>query len=78
MPANMMMINQSNPTESLMPVRVVDQEIPKPPVANRREILHIYLLFISILHMANGYYKHHKPWLSRSMTFHANPTLLFV
>ncbi|XP_044503551.1 axial regulator YABBY 1-like isoform X2 [Mangifera indica] len=36
-PANMMMINHSNPTESqsLMSVRGVDQEIPKPPVANR-------------------------------------------
>ncbi|XP_044492007.1 axial regulator YABBY 1-like [Mangifera indica] len=34
-PANMMMINQSNPTESFVPGRGVDQEIPKPPVANR-------------------------------------------
>ncbi|KAH7577768.1 hypothetical protein JRO89_XS01G0296900 [Xanthoceras sorbifolium] len=34
-PANMMMINQSNPTEPVMPVRGVDQEIPKPPAANR-------------------------------------------
>ncbi|TXG62665.1 hypothetical protein EZV62_009659 [Acer yangbiense] len=36
-PANMLMINQSsNQTEPvMMPVRGVDQEIPKPPTANR-------------------------------------------
>ncbi|KAJ4727165.1 YABBY protein [Melia azedarach] len=35
-PTNMLMINQPNPTEPVMPVRGIDhQEIPKAPVVNR-------------------------------------------
>lgn len=40
-PSNLL-INQPNPNESLMPVRGID-ELPKPPVANRREIMHSIL-----------------------------------
>ena len=39
-PPSSMLTNQPNPNEAVMPVRGVD-EIPKPPVVNRRESLHI-------------------------------------
>jgi hypothetical protein len=41
-----LMINQPNPNESVMPIRGVE-EIPKPPVVNRREILHTYLISLT-------------------------------
>ena len=50
-PSNMLLMNQPNPNESLMPIRGVD-ELPTPPVPNRRKILlhklH-YLCFTNIL-----------------------------
>ena len=44
-----MMINQPNPNESMMPVRVEAdlEEIPKPPVVTRREINFLHTLFLS-------------------------------
>lgn len=43
-----MMINQPNPNESMMPVRVEAdlEEIPKPPVVTRREINFLHTLFL--------------------------------
>ncbi|GAA0148959.1 hypothetical protein LIER_43029 [Lithospermum erythrorhizon] len=36
-PSNLLM-NQANPNDLMMPIRGVDEFIPKPPVANKREI----------------------------------------
>lgn len=37
-PSNLLM-NQPNPNESMMPVRGGMDDLPKPPAANRREII---------------------------------------
>lgn len=54
-----MMINQPNPNESMMPVRVgADlEEIPKPPVVARREINFLHTLFFFFFY----YKKTHGP-----------------
>lgn len=40
-----MLLNQPNPNEPLMSVRGGMEELPKPPVVNRREIIQIFVLF---------------------------------
>ncbi|XP_073313575.1 axial regulator YABBY 1-like [Primulina huaijiensis] len=51
-PSNMLN-NQPNPNESFnLPVRGID-ELPKPPVANRREILHSFILSYFIIGSLN-------------------------
>lgn len=47
-PSNLLMNNPS-PNEAMMPVRGID-DLPKPPAANRREIMHsiFFILFFYI------------------------------
>jgi len=59
-----MMINQPNPNESMMPVRVGTdlEEIPKPPVVTRREINFLHTLFLLLFFFCFFYYqKTHGP-----------------
>ena len=56
-----MMINQPNPNESMMPVRVEAdlEEIPKPPVVTRREINFLHTLFLLLLFFVSFIIKKH-------------------
>ena len=56
-----MMINQPNPNESMMPVRVGTdlEEIPKPPVVTRREINFLHTLFLLLLFFVSFIIKKH-------------------